>query len=50
MNNASTTKASTPKKIEDLGVKDGAQVIAGRSNPNESLSLNFTKIESAYTL
>lgn len=50
MNKLSTKKATRPRKIEDLAVKDTGHVVGGQSNPNENISVNFAKIEYAYKL
>jgi hypothetical protein len=48
MKKISTKKAAAAKKVEDLVVKDGADVTGGAASggdrPTESLSLNFTKV------
>jgi hypothetical protein len=46
MKKSSTRHTTTPKKVDDLGVKDAAQVVGGK--PTESLSINFTKVEYRY--
>ena len=52
MKKVRTKKATTAKKVEDLVVKDDANITGGAvsaERPTESLSLNFTQVEYKYT-